>query len=182
MKIEKTLLVFITVLVVSCAACGRLSSKENPLSPTINPTLTMSASQAGSGTTDAETPSENYGLHQIDGTCWYSVVLGATLDFPDEWEGRFTLETTDTEVIMLMVPPTDYGGMLCFFRRESRSSWVEARGNTPTRVELVAESADYVIIMTYPGDEQAAPEYREQYYEIADRLGDIVVTFGEYVF
>jgi hypothetical protein len=126
-----------------------------------------------------ETLLENSDLRQIDSTCWYSVVLGATLDFPAEWEGLFTLETTDIEVIMRMVPPTDYGGLLCFFRRESQSDWAGAKGNTPTWIELVAESVDSVIIMTRPGDEQAAPEYREQYYEIADRLSDIVVAFDE---
>jgi hypothetical protein len=33
-------------------------------------------------------------------------------------KGLFTLETTDIEVIMRMVPPTDYGGLQIFDERE----------------------------------------------------------------
>ncbi|MDR1329575.1 MAG: hypothetical protein LBK23_08255 [Oscillospiraceae bacterium] len=165
--------ILIAILVTYCAACNSLPAVDTL------PATTISAPQTEYGTLDTETPSNNSDLRQIDDTCWYSGVLGATLDFPDEWEGLFTLETTDVEVIMLMVPPTDYGGMLCFFRRESQSDWIGARGNMPVQIEIVAESADFVIIMTRPGDEQSAPEYREQYYDIADRLGDIVVTFSE---
>ncbi|MDR0916099.1 MAG: hypothetical protein LBN02_02790 [Oscillospiraceae bacterium] len=172
---KKTLLSALVIcLVIICAACGQKTDPNPPTSPTAFPTAPVTDTA-----TPPITPTNNPALRQIDATSWYSEVLGATLDFPDEWEGLFTLETTDSEVTMRLVPPTNYGGMICFFKRESHADWEAAQGNNPTSVEVVAESDEYVIIMTRPGDEQAAPEYREQYYKMADKLSDIAVTFGE---
>jgi hypothetical protein len=120
-------------------------------------------------------------LSEINSTCWHSDALGATFDFPDDWEGLFTLKTTSNEISMTMVmaPPTDYGGMICFFLRDPASKWVDAIDNAPTETKIVAESDEFVIVMIRPGDMQAAPEYRDQYYGIVDRLDEVVVTFDE---
>jgi hypothetical protein len=173
---KKTRLILMIVALMACSACTQLSGKDAQ-SPLTAEESTVPLQETGIA--DAEIVSKRSDLRQMDATRWYSGVLDATLDFPDEWEGLFTLESIDSQVIMRMVPPTDYGGLLCFFQREPQSDWAGAQNKMAVWIELVAESADYVIIMTRPGDEQAAPEYREQYYEIADRLSDIVVTFGE---
>jgi hypothetical protein len=175
-QIIRLLLVF--ALMACCASCGQFLGKDAHPSPAADGTSTVQP--PGTETPDSEVVLEDLDLRQIDGTCWYSGVLGATLDFPDEWEGLFTLETNGSQVSMHMVPPTDYGGLLCFFQRESQSDWAGAQNNMPVWIKLVAESDDYVIVMTRPGDEQAAPEYREQYYEIANRLEDIIVAFDKY--
>jgi len=164
MKRTVFLFIWLSYVVILISACDQ----KNMESPAKN-------TQAVKEIIDTQADSD---LVKIDETLWYSRALGAILDFPDEWEGLFSLVTADAEVAMFMIPPMEYyGGMLCFFLREEKSKWEGAQDNAWTNVEIVAESDEYVITMTVPGDEQSAPEYREQYYKIFDQLDKIVIEF-----
>ncbi len=100
--------------------------------------------------------------------------LGFSIEFPDTWENRYSVEANPDYPSGVIVK-TEWGGTLCFIYKETAEEWKEnGEGESiPVEYRVLGENDERVYILYFPSDANYDIEDEEQtrvYQEMREDL------------